>query len=144
MSIQSHTHTHAFLDDLSHNILFSELEVSKHILETIVNREVTIVSCPGGRFDRNTVTAAEQTEYKAICTSHPAMRRYQTNMYLLGRLLITRNTDVHAFAHIIGLKRTYVLNRVLQYYLKHSLRKALGNTLYHRVWRLTTSTFRGL
>ena len=50
MSIQSHTHSHRFLNNLNQNQIYNELTTSKNKLQEITGKVVNHLSCPGGFF----------------------------------------------------------------------------------------------
>lgn len=136
MSIQSHTHTHPFLNDLNLNQLRSEMETSKSILEGIIQKEVTLMSCPGGRFNRTVLEIAGEVGYKGLCISMPGVTVIDSNINLFGRSLICGSTTMKAFINIVTMNRAYAARKRLEYYLKDVTKRVIGNDLYHRFWKL--------
>ena len=136
MSIQSHTHTHAFLNGLDIKSIYSELKRSKEILEEIVKKEVTLLSWPGGRFNITVFKVAKDVGYKGICISIPGIKSTVHETYVFGRFLISSNTDLQAFENILRMRKTYVFRKQLEYFIKDALKKLLGNNLYHNFWKI--------
>ena len=134
MSVQSHSHTHAFLNDLSADQIYSELKTSKTILEEIISKGVTLLSCPGGRYNETVLNIAKHVGYKGLCISEPAEKRKDGYVQLFGRFLIDGKTDLQTFSDIVNMDRTYILKKQLVYYLKSILKKILGNNLYQKLW----------
>ncbi|MFQ5791900.1 MAG: polysaccharide deacetylase family protein, partial [Acidobacteriota bacterium] len=134
MSIQSHTHTHAFLNELSRDQIYSELMISKQIVEEIVGKRVTGLSCPGGRYTRSVVSIAQDVGYERVCVSRPGVRGVTDDMKVLGRFLVTSGTDLDSFWKIVERDRAYVARKILEYQIKGMLKKVLRNGLYDKVW----------
>ena len=68
MTIGAHSRTHPNLALLSSQSLADELRGSKEDLEAILETSVNYLAYPGGRFNRNVVTAAQQAGFKAACS----------------------------------------------------------------------------
>lgn len=64
VSVQSHSHTHARLGELSDAAAGLELEQSKVVLEDLLGRAVTQVAFPFGSFNRRTLDLAARAGYE--------------------------------------------------------------------------------
>ena len=135
MSIQSHTHTHAFLDDLDEDQMYAELKTSKTILEEIVKKDITLLSCPGGRFNKVLLGVAKEIGYKGVFTSIPGIKLTGNGIDVYGRFLISKDTDMQTFEQIIRMDRSYLLKKKLESSIKNSVKKIIGNKLYHNFWK---------
>lgn len=135
MSIQSHTHTHAFLDDLSPQKVKEELETSKLMLEEIMRRPVNFFSCPGGRYTRRVIDTARDAGYKGMFTSVPGFTHVcEDGFTIFKRYLVTAYTRHRELAGLIGMNRGTAFGLQSQYYLKQLMKKTMGNQIYQRVW----------
>jgi len=135
MSIQSHTHTHAFLNDLDEDRIYSELKTSKSILEDIVKKEVTLLSCPGGRFNRMLLKLVRKAGYNGIFVSTPGIYFSEDDIFVCGRHLISDDIDIPTFENIIRMNRNYIFRKRLESSIKNIARRMLGNNLYHNLWK---------
>lgn len=137
MSIESHSHTHRFLDDLSDVDLQDELATSRRVLEESVGAEVRYISCPGGRYDGRTLDGAPRVGYHGVCTSVPGLNPSVSNRWpkALYRFLISATTSVDTFAKIAGGERNYVRREVFRDRAKTTIKAVLGNKLYHTLWQ---------
>jgi hypothetical protein len=80
--------------------------------------------------------AAKAIGYKGLCTSKPGECRRSDGLYILGRFLVSHATDVRTFWRMVSMERPYILRKKLEYSAKGAINKALGNALYHRLWKL--------
>jgi peptidoglycan/xylan/chitin deacetylase (PgdA/CDA1 family) len=76
MAIESHTHTHPFLSELSESALRDELQHSRDLLLQHLGQQPTMISLPGGDFPREELrkTFAEEG-YSVIATSRWGVNR---------------------------------------------------------------------
>ena len=138
MSIQSHTHTHRFLDTLSESGIREELGTSKALLEDWLGEEITILSCPGGRYNPAVLEMAATLGYKAVCTSVPGLASTVSRhdaVPMLPRFLMTGNTSFADFERMIRADKNYVRRKRLGYWAKYLAKRSLGNNMYHHLWQ---------
>mgnify|MGYP000156123612 CR=1 FL=1 len=136
MSIESHSHTHRFLDDLGENDLREELSVSRRVLEDCIGSEVRYISCPGGRHNRVVFDTAAEVGYHAVCTSVPGLNRVNGRRPAgLNRFLVSATTSTQTFAKIAGADPRFVRREVLRDRAKTAVKGILGDRLYHRLWQ---------
>ena len=137
MSIQSHTHTHRFLNDLEQDQVHEELAKSKEILQGITGREVSFFSCPGGRFNGSVLEISKNIGYKAVCVSLPRIKWRSGRFPVLGRFIVSEDTDLLAFEKMVKLEIRYIIKKEVESAMKNAMRSIIGNDLYHRLWKLT-------
>ncbi|HEX9757365.1 MAG TPA: polysaccharide deacetylase family protein [Nitrospiria bacterium] len=137
MSIQSHTHTHRFLNDLAPDQIYEELEKSKDILQDITGKKVSFFSCPGGRFTESVLEISKKMGYKAVCVSLPRVKWRSGKFPILGRLIVSENTDFPTFEKMVKLEKKYIIKKEVEYTMKNAIKSLIGNDLYHRLWKLT-------
>ena len=128
--IGCHSMTHAYLDDLNRSDLQREVWEAKKTLEDFIGRPVEHFSCPGGRYDAQTVATVQAAGYRSMATSHPRANSPATNPFSLGRVPILRNFDRAAFERVCtmaSLRQMQCLE-----FVRGSARRLLGNQLYDR------------
>lgn len=137
MSIESHSHTHRFLDDLNAADLDEELRAPRRVLEDCLGSEVRYMSCPGGRYNREVLDVAPSAGYYGVCTSVPGINQTAAGRWPKGlnRFLISATTPLQTFAKIASGERNYVRREVLRDRAKTAVKGLLGNHLYHTLWQ---------
>lgn len=71
MSVQSHGHSHAYLDGMDAAGVRDSLARSKAAIEDALGRPVTLFAPPGGRLHPALAETAMRLGYRALCTSRP-------------------------------------------------------------------------
>lgn len=137
MSIQSHSLNHVFLSDLNDKELHFELGESKRLLQEHVGKSVDYISLPGGFCSGRVLKAAKLCGYKAVCTSVPGYNKAtprQDDLLVLKRMLVTRKTELDAFARTVeGDSKDAVYAQGL-HVLKTLARRTLGSRAYYALW----------
>lgn len=75
----SHTHTHSFLTKLTAEQIKYELTHSKNILESILQKPVSVLAYPNGKYNAVVESIALQTGYKYLLQTDDAINRVNTN-----------------------------------------------------------------
>lgn len=134
--IGCHGRTHRFLDTTDRQVLESEVEEAKSMLEGGIGVEVSHFSLPGGRYCRETLRQCARSGFRSVATSVPGyrVRLGPHGLTLLDRFVIHQG---HSAAHLAGLLRGNLLraemNR-LSYQTKRMAKHLLGNRIYHLGW----------
>jgi len=131
--IGSHSLTHAYLDDLDAAALDREIAGSRTRLEDVLGRRVRHFACPGGRWNRAVVEAAQRAGYESLATSQVGLNRPTTDPFRLYRLAIQNGLSLESYAHLCrgeGLAERRVREMVLS-----AAKSVLGNGRYDRVRR---------
>lgn len=136
MDIQAHGHTHRFLDSLSESEQREELETPLRLLNAHLGEGRRHLSFPGGRYSRYSLAMARRLGYTTLCTSEPGLNpvhgHYQGRM--LRRYVVHQGTSQADFVNIVTRDRSYAYRMYAGYAVKRIAKRALGNTLYHRLW----------
>lgn len=136
MSVQSHSKTHQFLDVLKTSEIYFELAESKKKLEDILGADVSCLSFPGGRYNKEVITCGKQLKFAALFSSVPFSLKRFNDMFLVGRYSIKQSMGRGIYFEDIMnsniLKRSALKGA---YYGKFFLKKIMGNYLYYRAWR---------
>lgn len=88
MEIASHTCSHPDLSKLDLDKQRTEFSRSKAVLEDLLSSPVTSLAYPFGRFNTDSLTAAEQSGYNLACTTRPGWFGSETNRFMIRRLAI--------------------------------------------------------
>lgn len=129
--IGCHSMTHAYLTDLDAAGLQREIVEPKLKLEQVIGKTVEHFSCPGGRWNQAAIEAARDAGYRSLANSEIHPNFAATDRFALGRVAITRQTNLAEFMTICrgdGLWRQSTASA-----LRNSFKKLLGNRLYDRV-----------
>lgn len=129
MSIQSHAHSHRFLEDLDAANLRDELGRSKAEIEDRLGQAVSLLAPPGGRFSARVVDMAMDLGYEAICSSRPGRWRVGQGP-VLPRVAVLADDQT---GKIIACGRGDFL-QLAPLMIRHgaawSIKKLLGNNAY--------------
>ena len=71
LNIESHTHNHASLNLLSHDMIRFELNKSKKILGNLLDKDITSICFPRGKFNQLVIAVAEDCGYSFLYSSLP-------------------------------------------------------------------------
>lgn len=88
ISIQSHTVHHLELDKLSYDEQFNELKDSKDFLNKLLNQNTDMICYPVGKFNENTIKAAETLGYKLGFTTIPGYGKLNEGPFSIHRVRI--------------------------------------------------------
>lgn len=137
MRVESHSHTHRFLSDLSRIELREELATSRTILEDRLQTEIRFVSCPGGRYHRRVLDEALDLGYHGVCTSAPGLSLlgHGSPSQMLNRFLISATTSLETFAKIVRADKHYVQRAILGNRAKEAVKALLGSRRYDSLWQ---------
>lgn len=131
MSIQSHAHSHSFLDELDEYEVIYELSRSKEILESTILKPVQILALPGGWYTPDVLRIAEQCGYEAVCTSDIGTNSFRDNTYTLNRLEVRGTVTLSEFAELTSPGR--ITRERVKRWFKLAVHKILGTSHYSNV-----------
>jgi len=133
MGVQSHGRTHRLLEDLDELTLDSELTLSKHRLEALCERPVSVLALPGGRGGPRERDAALRAGYSRVLTSVPGVNREPLSHPVCERIAITRDMDMEEFAALVQWRGLRPRMARLRYHALGLPKRMLGNARYERV-----------
>ncbi|MGQ0715391.1 MAG: polysaccharide deacetylase family protein [Gemmatimonadaceae bacterium] len=140
MSIQSHTHTHPFLSEMSEAAADRELSESRRLLDAMLSQRTTTLSLPNGDAPRGWT----RRDYLARGFTHVATSRWGVNYGANGRLLrrytVRRDTSASGFARLISGGSSAYSPEALRLLALSRVRAAVGPTRYARARRALLST----
>lgn len=131
MSVQSHGHSHRYMDELDETCLMNELLRAKHLIEDRTGYEVTVLAAPGGRINARIAALAHAAGYRACCGSRPGYWRLADgSAHVIPRLAVHANTGLETFCGWLKGERRSVLAMQFRYETLRFAKRLLGNTAY--------------
>lgn len=101
VSIQSHTVNHLELNNMTYEQQLAEMVESKKIFDTSLNQATTTLCYPVGRYDENTIIAAEKAGYKMAMTTEPGYASQSDGLFQLKRVRISPGYDGAGFGNLM-------------------------------------------
>lgn len=92
VDIESHTVAHEELNRKPYKAQVAELLNSKNFLEERLQRPVEVICYPSGKFNNDTIKAAQDTGYKLGVTTQPGACEFYYEPYKLHRIRIEAST----------------------------------------------------
>jgi len=133
--VQSHGWSHRLLTNCNQRELRYELEHSKHEMEDRLGAEVTSISVPGGRWNADVAEECAHAGYKTLFHSNPwTPVRNLFGVRVRGRLMVTARMGAQDLQKRLQMSELQRVMCRFKYGAKESLRAALGDRLYHRIW----------
>jgi peptidoglycan/xylan/chitin deacetylase (PgdA/CDA1 family) len=129
--IGCHSMTHAYLNDLDDSALRREIIDARKKLEDLVGVKIEHFSCPGGRYDDRTIDLAREAGYRSLATSRAHANSPTTSAYLLGRVVVLRNTGQTTFQRICTGDALWQMR--LRESMRAAAKRAMGNSVYDRL-----------
>lgn len=97
VSIQSHTYSHAYLDELDYESTKYEMEQSKKIITRIAGKEPLVLCYPSGRYSDYTLQLGPEYYLFGI-KMNGGLYNTSADPFLVNRYYVSRNTDLYSFA----------------------------------------------
>jgi peptidoglycan/xylan/chitin deacetylase (PgdA/CDA1 family) len=136
MSVQSHTHTHPYLDDLDADSIRDELRRSRDLIGEWTGKPPVHLSCPGGRTSAEARRVAREDGWLTICTSVHGRNTGPVDPLAIERLAIQSWHTAAGAVRLLTGGRGEVLRRVRHRVLDLA-KRVLGNRAYESVRRST-------
>lgn len=128
MSIQSHGFTHRFLSRLSETDLRDEMRRSREEIQARMGCEATMLSFPGGRYNRRTLEAAKECGYSLVFGSAVGVNR--GGEAVLKRVPVTAGIDSARMSRILSDPGRRLLPSRLRFAATRLARTLLGERFY--------------
>lgn len=130
MSIQSHSYSHRFLDDLSEAELRDELIRSKKTIEDKVGVRVRLLAPPGGRLTSRAIALAAEIGYEGICGSQPGRWDGHVGQGVVPRFAVLATTPLTRLQRWVDGDWLAVRRERSRYQVTYAAKKILGNGAY--------------
>ena len=101
IDIQSHTASHAHLNQLTYEEQLSELKTSKEKLESITEKPVISIAYPFGDYDDNTILASKEAGYSLSFNTNRGLSDREDNPLSLNRIYISSLYSIEQFKEIL-------------------------------------------
>ncbi|MDY4078629.1 MAG: polysaccharide deacetylase family protein [Clostridium sp.] len=101
IDIQSHTASHAHLNQLTYEEQLSELKTSKEKLESITEKPVISIAYPFGDFDDNTILASKEAGYSLSFNTNRGLSDREDNPLSLNRIYVSSLYSIEQFKEIL-------------------------------------------
>ena len=133
--IGGHGLTHTLLTHCSASELRSELLDSKRILENAIGSPVSVISLPGGRYDRRVLDGCREAGYTQVFTSEPTIKIRENNgVQVIGRYNVLQTTTPAGLRELLDPASGALWRAQIRAKTKHAAQKVLGDRLYHLLW----------
>jgi peptidoglycan/xylan/chitin deacetylase (PgdA/CDA1 family) len=133
ITIGSHSVNHAFLPSLEEEELRRELSSSRTTLEQLLNRKVTLFSCPYGGFNASVERSCREAGYERMFTALSVFAFSLPNEFVTGRVRTTA-TDwpIEFRLKLAGAYRWLPAAIVLKAKVMSAFRKSSANKASHQ------------
>ncbi|MGM9978189.1 MAG: polysaccharide deacetylase family protein [Clostridium sp.] len=101
IDIQSHTASHAHLNQLTYEEQLSELKTSKEKLESITEKPVISIAYPFGDYDDNTILASKEAGYSLSFNTNRGLSDRDDNPLSLNRIYVSSLYSIEQFKEIL-------------------------------------------
>jgi peptidoglycan/xylan/chitin deacetylase (PgdA/CDA1 family) len=104
MQLGSHTRSHAYLPDVSHEQLLAEIKDSKTDLERVLAQGIDYLAYPVGGFNEEIKQIVKESGYKGACTTNRGFDHYNQDVYELKRIRLSEkdSTDLKMWWKLSG------------------------------------------
>ncbi|WP_163337107.1 polysaccharide deacetylase family protein [Desulfopila sp. IMCC35008] len=139
ITIESHTDSHRFLNDLNEDDAIREITESRKIIENNLDVLPEFLSCPGGRVSSNLLPICCRLGINGVFTSIPGINTFSagsSDIKEYKRILISGNTNYKSFEKIFQKNDQDYINSRIKYNLKNILKRIIGNKLYYSIWEI--------
>lgn len=141
MVIGSHGVSHQFLADLPRDDAKYELVHSRKTLQQWLGEPISTISYPGGRYTADTMIEARSAGYRQIfdSTFDVVSASAIQSQSALARVAIRRSTTLEDFRSMVGHDKQYYRKIQRKQQFKQTIKKLLGNRLYHGLYKSITA-----
>ena len=101
IDIQSHTASHAHLNQLTYEEQLNELKTSKEKLESITEKPVISIAYPFGDYDDNTILASKEAGYSLSFNTNRGLSDRTDNPLSLNRIYVSSLYSIEQFKEIL-------------------------------------------
>jgi peptidoglycan/xylan/chitin deacetylase (PgdA/CDA1 family) len=127
MEIGSHTCSHPDLTSLAYTEQLKELQRSREQLEDIVDQPVTSLAYPFGRYNTDSLQAAEKSGYTFACSTRSGHQAHSESMLQLRRVTIFDGDSVSTLARkLVFADNDVSWKKMARYYTSRLASKLTG------------------
>jgi peptidoglycan/xylan/chitin deacetylase (PgdA/CDA1 family) len=133
LSIQSHGHTHDYLDGMSEEGVADTLGRSKAAIEDALGAPCTLFAPPGGRMHPALERLAEAAGYRALCTSRTGTWTPGRGDAAIPRLAVLASSDLGRVSRWARADPLLIARARLRGGALDAMKRLLGNGTYERL-----------
>jgi peptidoglycan/xylan/chitin deacetylase (PgdA/CDA1 family) len=133
LSIQSHGHTHDYLDGMTEAGVADSLTRSKAAIEDAIGAPVTLFAPPGGRVHPALHRLAAATGYRALCTSRSGTWTPGHDDVAIPRLAVLATSDLDRVRRWAQADPLLIARARLRGEALDAMKRLLGNGTYERL-----------
>ncbi|RPH46474.1 MAG: hypothetical protein EHM87_02150 [Burkholderiales bacterium] len=133
LSIQSHGHTHDYLDGMTEDGVADTLGRSKAAIEDALGAPVTLFAPPGGRMHPALDRLAEAAGYRALCTSRSGTWTPGRGDAAIPRLAVLASSDLERVRRWAQADPLLIARARLRGGALDAMKRLLGNGTYERL-----------
>jgi peptidoglycan/xylan/chitin deacetylase (PgdA/CDA1 family) len=133
MSIQSHSHSHALLDQLDVKELRDYLTESKRLLSELTGESVGFLCFPGGWYDEQVVRLAKESGYCAAYSSNVGVNSPGKFEYVVRRIEVRGDAGLDEFTRLTSISTLF--RRQIERDIKVATHRLLGSSRYQSISR---------
>jgi hypothetical protein len=135
-AVQSHGWSHMLLNRASETDLRQELEWSKKELEDRLGLPIVSLSLPGGRWSSAVLNACAKAGYQVVYHSDPwKPPAHLQGVGFCGRLMVRNTMNSERMQRLLAGNTTELFWLRTQHTFKEAVKRLIGDTQYHRLWR---------
>lgn len=131
MEIGSHSFSHPFLDEMTEEEIFIELETSKQVLSDAIGAEVTSFAPPGGWYNDLVEQIAKNVGYTAFFSCDIGVNDITQPIYIYKRIEVLGNISRDEFIRLLSPPQ--VLGYKLRQSIKFFIHRLLGTSNYGKL-----------
>ncbi len=132
MEIGSHTCSHLLLGEEPENRIREELQKSKLLLESNLNKKIEVISYPNGNFNQTVNKIALECGYSTACVSEFGYWDTASKGFIIPR--IPAVNTIKSFRSILKNNNPYVFKELALDKIKKGLKKLIGGRIYNRLY----------
>ncbi len=133
LSIQSHGHTHDYLDGMTEAGVADSLTRSKAAIEDAIGAPVTLFAPPGGRVHPALHRLAAAKGYRALCTSRSGTWTPGRDDAAIPRLAVLATSDLDRMRRWAQADPLLIARARLRSEALDAMKRLLGNGTYERL-----------
>ena len=133
MSIQSHGHTHRYLDSLPPAEVHDELLRSKKMIEDKVGAPVTLFAPPGGRMRADLPNVAATLGYAAVCSSKVGVWKLDERAREIPRFAVLATTTDDRLRSWLEQRASEIAKARVRHAVLSGAKRTLGTRRYEQL-----------
>lgn len=131
MEIGSHSFSHPFLDEMTEEEIFYELDKSKRVLTGTIGKEVSSFAPPGGWYNDLVVQVAQNVGYTAFFSCEIGVNDLEQPAYIFKRIEVLGDMSLDEFKKLLSPPE--ILGYKIKQSVKFFVHRMLGSENYKKL-----------